>query len=174
MYGEGPPVVVWNHRWEYDKGPEAFLQVLMEAKRRGAQFRLAVMGEQFEAAPEAFARMREAYHEDIVQWGMVESTADYVHYRQSSDVALDTVHHDFFGISVLECAAAGLRIVAPDELAYPEHFGSAQLHPREELVEAFLDALATDHSEPAGIDVFTYRWPSVASRAWNSLNQVWN
>ena len=39
--------------------------------------------------------------------------------------ALVTAHHDFFE-SVPECAAAGLRIVAPDELAYPEHFGSAQ------------------------------------------------
>lgn len=174
IFGEGAPVVVWNHRWEYDKGPEAFLHLLIEAKRRGVQFRLAVMGEQFEAAPEAFAQMREAFDQDIVQWGMVESREDYVRCLQSSDVALVTAHHDFFGISVLECAAAGLRIVAPDELAYPEHFGSAQLHPREGLAEAFLAALSTDHSEPAGIDVFTYRWPSVASRAWNSLNQVWN
>ena len=174
MFGEGPPVVVWNHRWEYDKGPEAFLHVLMEAKRCGAEFRLAVMGEQFEVAPEAFARMREVFHEDIVQWGMVESREDYVRCLQSSDVALVTAHHDFFGISVLECAAAGLRIVAPDELAYPEHFGSARLHPREELVKAFLDAVLSGPSPPSGFDVFTYRWSEVASRAWKSLNQVWN
>lgn len=174
IFGEGAPVVVWNHRWEYDKGPEAFLHVLMEAKRRGAQFRLAVMGEQFEAAPEAFARMRESFDQDIVQWGMVESRGDYVRCLQSSDVALVTAHHDFFGISVLECAAAGLRMVAPDELAYPEHFGSARLHPRTGLLDAFLEALSSGSSDTVGLNVFTYRWPSVALRAWNSLNQVWN
>ena len=174
VFGDGAPVVVWNHRWEYDKGPEAFLDVLIEAKERGGRFRLAVMGEQFEVAPEAFARMREAFDQDIVQWGTVASREDYVRCLQSSDVALITAHHDFFGISVLECAAAGLQIVAPDELAYPEHFGSERLHPRDGLVEAFLIALSSNHRAPAGLDMFAYRWSEVASRAWRSLREVWN
>ena len=150
------------------------MDVLIEAKERGGRFRLAVMGEQFEVAPEAFARMREAFDQDIVQWGTVASREDYVRCLQSSDVALITAHHDFFGISVLECAAAGLQIVAPDELAYPEHFGSERLHPRDGLVEAFLIALSSNHRAPAGLDMFAYRWSEVASRAWRSLREVWN
>jgi len=173
LYGEGAPVVVWNHRWEYDKGPEAFFQILLEARERGAHFRLAVMGEQFEAAPEAFSRIQSAFAADIVQWGMVESREDYVRCLQSSDVALVTAHHDFFGISVLECAAAGLEIVAPDALAYPEHFGSERLHSRERLCDAFIQALTSESSNVADVDMFPYRWCEVSSRAWECLNQVW-
>ena len=74
--GDGAPVVVWNHRWEYDKGPEAFPRSIeangVEPNSVGGHGR-AIRGR-----PEAFARMREAFHEDIVQWGMVESREDYV------------------------------------------------------------------------------------------------
>ena len=167
-------MVVWNHRWEYDKGPKAFLEILLQARERGARFRLAVMGQSFEAVPDAFGKMEVEFEEDIVQWGAVDSRAEYIRKLASCDVALVTAHHDFFGISVLECAAVGLDLVAPNALAYPEHFGEDRLHARLGLLDAFLDSLSSA-SRRKWIDAAgRYGWPNVAQRAWGALNRVWS
>ena len=173
-FGEGDPVVVWNHRWEYDKGPEAFLEILLQARERGARFRLAVMGQSFDEVPDAFVRMKTEFENDMVQWGAVHSRAEYIRKLASCDVALVTAYHDFFGISVLECAAVGLDLVAPADLAYTEHFGEDRLCPRPALLDAFVESLSStsrgEWVEAAG----RYDWASVAQRAWVVLNQVWD
>lgn len=173
VYGEGAPVVVWNHRWEYDKGPDVFLEVLEEARRRGARFRIAVMGESFEAVPDSFQRMKAAFLDDVVHWGMVETRSEYVERLRAADVALVTARHDFFGISVIESAAAGLEIVAPNALVYPEHFGASRLHDRDGLCDAFVLALAQGQRGQWTENAARYIWPEVAGRAWNSLLRVW-
>ena len=173
-FGEGGPVVVWNHRWEYDKGPEAFLEILVQARERGARFRLAVMGQSFDAEPDAFARMKAEFEKDIVQWGAEESRAGYIRKLASSDVALVTAHHDFFGISVLECAAVGLDVVAPNALAYPEHFGEDRLHARSGLLDAFMGSLSSTSRKKWAESAGSYTWPNVAQRAWGALNRVWD
>lgn len=172
-FGEGDPVVVWNHRWEYDKGPEAFLEILLQARERGAPFRLAVMGQSFEAVPDAFGKMKVEFEEEMVQWGAVDSRVEYIRKLASCDVALVTAHHDFFGISVLECAAVGLDLVAPNALAYPEHFGEDRLHARSGLLDAFLDSLSSGSRRKWTESASSYTWPSVAQRAWSTLNRVW-
>ena len=47
---EGPPLIVWNHRWEYDKGPEAFFGALYLLQESGVGFRVALLGEHFAGA----------------------------------------------------------------------------------------------------------------------------
>ena len=41
------PVILWNHRWEHDKNPEEFFQVLYEISKLGLEFDLAVLGQEF-------------------------------------------------------------------------------------------------------------------------------
>src|SRR5690606_34387304 len=40
----GPPVILWNHRREYDKNPAEFFGVLRRLRARGSQFRLVLLG----------------------------------------------------------------------------------------------------------------------------------
>lgn len=160
-FGPGPPVVVWNHRWEYDKGPQAFLSCLDAAVEQGVGFRLAVMGQRFDEVPEAFSVMQERHGSRIVHWGHVETRAEYVGVLQASDIALVTAHHDFFGISVLEAALAGLTVIAPHDLAYPEHFLEGELHERKALTRAFVDALRHDRLLPMRMRS-RYNWTSIA------------
>ena len=169
-FGEGPPVVAWNHRWEYDKGPAAFLACLDAAAAEGLAFRLAVMGQSFDQVPEAFGLLRQRHADRIVSWGHLESRAEYVEALRSSDVALVTAHHDFFGISVLEAAAAGLEIVAPRALAYPEHFGADVLCARSDLEAAFQSALT--RRQKRNWDVGKYAWSRVAHEAIVALLDV--
>ena len=42
------PLILWNHRWEHDKDPDAFFAALQAVD---APFRLAVCGAQFEDVP---------------------------------------------------------------------------------------------------------------------------
>ena len=41
------PIILWNHRWEYDKNPDDFFKCLEEIKSDGIDFQLVVLGEQF-------------------------------------------------------------------------------------------------------------------------------
>ena len=171
VFGDGPPVVAWNHRWEYDKGPDGFLHCIDAAVAAGCEFRLAMMGQAFDRIPPAFEALRKRHADRIVLWGYLKTREDYVESLRSCDIALVTAHHDFFGISVLEAAAVGLHLLAPRALAYPEHFGSDRLHPREELQSAFVEVLKSTPIR-SGFSVAHHGWSFVAQRAWNALHSA--
>ena len=42
-----PGLLLWNHRWEYDKNPEAFFAACRCLKAWGIDFKLAVVGQTF-------------------------------------------------------------------------------------------------------------------------------
>ena len=118
--------LVWNHRWEYDKGPGAVAGNRYRPLS-GARCRMHVVGQQFR---EHLARVCRQVR-DLLKanaeggWGFVEHLADYL--RVLSPGRRGTVHrlHDFQGLSVLEACRLGASPVVPDDLVYPEWFGSA-------------------------------------------------
>ena len=118
--GRGPPLILWNHRWEYDKDPEAFFRALGRLVDSGARFRVAVAGESFSRVPPAFRLARAALGERVVHWGYVPSREAYVQLLAAADVAVSTALQENFGISVLEAALAGAHPLAPRRLSYPE------------------------------------------------------
>ncbi len=91
---------------------------LLEAS--GVDFRLSVLGEQFEEAPEVFAAARERLAGRIDDWGYLETRADYVAALQAADVFVSTAIHEFFGLAAVEAIAAGAYPLVPERLAYPE------------------------------------------------------
>ncbi len=61
----------------------------------------------------------------IVNWGYIESRDDYRAVLRRADVIVSTAIHEFFGLSVVEAAAAGVYPLVPRRLAYPEVLGEA-------------------------------------------------
>ena len=114
------PLIVWNHRWEYDKAPEELFLALEVLKDRGVAFRLAVAGSGATVAPEEFARARAALDGRVVQWGRLDDGADYAALLWAADVVASTAIHEFFGVAVLEAVYCGCRPVLPRRLSYPE------------------------------------------------------
>ena len=113
--------IVWNHRWEYDKGPERLLS-LVRALPRSKRYTFNIIGQQFSQAPEVFDDIKSelACRGWLGHWGYIESRQAYIALLQKSHMVLSTALHDFQGLSVLEATALGCLPVVPDRLAYRE------------------------------------------------------
>ncbi|WP_375177759.1 tRNA-queuosine alpha-mannosyltransferase domain-containing protein [Marinobacter mobilis] len=123
------PHLLWNHRWEYDKGPDRLFNLLEQLVRLKQPFRLSVVGEQFRARPASFDAVQDAFSEQIEHWGYLDSVADYHRLLASADVVVSTAVHDFQGLAMLEAMASGCLALAPERLAYPEYVPPAQCYP---------------------------------------------
>ena len=115
-----PPLIIWNHRWEFDKNPEDFFDALDTVLDRRADFRLALLGENFQAVPKAFIAARARYGERIVQYGYEESRSEYIKWLKRGSIVISTACQENFGISVVEAIRYGCIPLLPDRLAYPE------------------------------------------------------
>jgi glycosyltransferase involved in cell wall biosynthesis len=115
------PVVLWNHRWEYDKNPIVFFETLKELSDDKIPFELNVVGESFESYPPEFDEYKKKLASHIRNWGFINDRTEYMKILQESDIIAVTSNQEFFGYSVLEAIAAGNSPLLPDRLVYPEH-----------------------------------------------------
>lgn len=120
----GPLNIIWNHRWEFDKGPDLLLAAIQSLQLYGSTFRLHIVGQQFRHIPDAFMQLQKLLtaNQQLGTFGHVADVNEYRQLLQSADVVLSTALHDFQGIAVLEGVACGCYPVVPDRLAYRELF----------------------------------------------------
>lgn len=114
-------VVLWNHRWEYDKNPDTFFNALLEIAERGVDFRLVVLGEKLSKQPPIFELVKEKFSDKILHFGYAESFEEYAKWVCKADVLPVTSTQDFFGGSVVEAMYCNVVPYLPKRLAYPEH-----------------------------------------------------
>lgn len=114
-----PPLLVWNQRWEYDKGPEEIVALVETLAASGRQFRLALLGERFVSTPEAFERLPELLGSRLIAFGFAEDDR-YVDLLRSADVVVSAARQEYFGIAITEAIYAGAFPVLPNRLVYPE------------------------------------------------------
>ncbi len=114
--------VVWNHRWEYDKGPKVLAEVILKCQQQQLPFRFAVIGQQFRNIPRSFEQIKGTCKSMISYWGFIESYQRYQKILQQSDIVLSTAYHEFQGLAVAEAVAAGCTPLVPDRLVYPEWY----------------------------------------------------
>ncbi len=130
--------VVWNHRWEHDKGPETLLE-LMRLCSHETQIKFHIIGQQFRTMPAAMQQITEHHHDQCLTLGFIESRAQYIKTLQQADVVLSTAIHDFQGLAMLEAATCGCLPIAPNRLVYPELYPPSNLYlstPQEPQKEA--------------------------------------
>lgn len=174
----GPPVIVWNHRWEHDKDPETFFTALFQLQEQGVEFKVIVLGENFEHQPEIFSRAEKRLQKGgkIIHFGYAESRDQYARLLCRGDLVVSTARHEFFGISMLEGVRAGCRPLVPNCLSYPELFPQKFRYEQGALVKALTGALAaitTDNNETQrqGYKKLAapYSWPLVVKRYQGEL-----
>ena len=123
--------VVWNHRWEHDKGPEtllALMQLLSQNNMENQVIGFHILGQQFRNTPPALKHIKTHHHSLCLSLGFITDRRAYLKTLQQADVVLSTAHHDFQGIAMLEGTACGCAPLAPDRLVYPELYPSSHLY----------------------------------------------
>ena len=178
---ERPPLVVWNQRWEHDKGPDELVWLFDRLTSLGLDFRAAVVGERFVNGPASFERLPGLLGDRLVEFGFLPNDA-YADLLSSADVVVSTAHQEFFGVAVVEAMAAGAFPVLPNRLVYPEHIPPRHrdrclYDDAEQLVErvawvlehsAEADAIAAELSKAMA----AYDWSAVAPRYDETLERL--
>jgi glycosyltransferase involved in cell wall biosynthesis len=169
--GAGPPLILWNQRWEHDKGPDEFVALIEALLAMGLSFEVAVVGEQFISAPESFEGLPELLGGRLVAFGFL-SDVEYVDVLRRAEIVVSTADHEFFGIAIVEAVAAGAFPVLPNRLVYPERIPERYrdrclYRDAEGLVELVDWAIenrpeATEVANNLAMEVRKYDWSVVA------------
>lgn len=117
---EGPLVIAWNHRWEYDKNPGLLLDALASLKRAQVPFRLIICGQRFRNEPGEFREIPTRFHDELIHMGTIEHRIEYLEMLARADAVLSTARQEFFGVSVVEAMYLGCLPLLPRALSYPE------------------------------------------------------
>lgn len=172
----GTPIIAWNHRWEFDKNPEEFFEVLLELKNKNVQFRLAILGGTGNFEPKLFKEMKEVFNEEIVHFGHIADRSEYLRKLSQCHIAVSTSRQDFFGISMVESAWCGLDVVVPNRLAYPEILGDiGRYFDSGELESVLVDAIgeASAGTRKVNCDSLSrFSWKTIAARIDDELDGV--
>ncbi len=163
-------LILWNHRWEYDKAPEVFAEAMvMLAQRTDADFRLALLGDRSSAfLNDGLLLLRDRLGDRIV----IDERADsetYHRFVSKAGVVVSTSMHEFQGLAMLEAVSAGACPLVPDDLCYPEQYPEKYRYPpgdKEALVNRLEGWLR--NGLPTAPDVSSWHASSL-TRKWQDL-----
>ncbi|NNE07494.1 MAG: DUF3524 domain-containing protein [Gemmatimonadetes bacterium] len=166
---ENARTVLWNHRWEYDKGPDRLLRVIRALRARKVRFRLIVTGAGHDERADVFSELPDAAGPHLAHIGYVAGREEYARLLRAGDIVVSTARHEFFGISCLEAVLAGAFPLLPRALSYPElidpaRFPSCYYQDTDDLVERLAQLLMTGERPPGGLRdaVRHHVWPAPA------------
>ena len=180
----GAPLLLWNHRWEFDKAPDVFARTLIQIAADGVGFRVAIAGDPGPNPHPAMEELRGALGERVVHFGLAPDADDYRALLKAADIAVSTTRHEFFGIGMVEAMAAGCIPIAPARYNYPalvpewlhgvclwrdEEDFSAKLR---EMIAVVADGRGEHFREHVRAAAARYRWPMVASQWDDALERL--
>jgi glycosyltransferase involved in cell wall biosynthesis len=142
------PRIVWPHRWEHDKDPDAFFSAVAQLAEEGLDFEVAVAGQAFRDVPESILAAEQTLGSRLVHLGEPESREAYAGLLASADISVSTARNEFFGIAMIESAYAGCFPVVPDRLAYPELYPEQMRYGSDEQLVALLRSLIAERPAP--------------------------
>ncbi len=179
---DGPPLVIWNHRWEFDKNPDAFFSALEQVNDWGIDFRLAIMGETSQVKPAVFEKARSRFKEKVVHYGYLESRDAYTDWLKQGLVAVSTAIQENFGIAMVEAMRYGCLPLMPRRLSYPEilpkEFHQLFLYRSDDdLAQKLADLLRqpqrfVGHRPVLAEMMARYAWEAVIGRYDNELDRL--
>jgi len=178
-------ILVWNHRWEYDKSPQRLYLVLRLLKSKNGAFKINILGQQFQNSPDVFEKMEMEFPSHLAHFGYIENRWEYYRILRQSDVAISTAIHEFQGIAILEAVASGCIPLAPNRLSYPEIFPERFLYPSypddenreaEILAERLLSLIEQHkHSKlPNPPDIENFSWRQLKDGYRNLIKETAN
>ena len=167
---DGPPVVLWPHRWDADKQPDVFVRASQRLAADGVDHRVVLLGADAWDGDDRRQQAVRAMGERVLHAGHADR-AGYLQWLQRADVVVSVAQHEFFGVAIVEAVAAGCVPVLPDRLSYPElipaRYHEAALYPegqfRQRLASVVAD-LETARAATTGLadEMRRFSWAVVA------------
>lgn len=156
-----PNLIVWNHRWEYDKNPEDFFAACRQLKAEGVTFELAVLGQSFREQPAVFAQAKIDLDDHILYWGY-QARDQYQEILRQAGIVVSTAWHEFQGLSIMEAVQSGCVPLVPDRLCYPELYDAAYRFGQtaEDLTHVLKDWLTHPGQRPLSPSANDWLWPA--------------
>lgn len=151
--------IVWNHRWEYDKGLKELQEIIKSLLLADMDFEFHVIGQQFRNTPGIMLENIDIIGERAGTIGFIESREAYLALLASSHVVLSTAEHEFQGLAVMEAVASGCVPVVPDRLVYPELFPEEYCYRNTRHAVAML----VSHGDRAVPDISHVSWQAQRS-----------
>ena len=168
-----PRTILWAHRWEFDKAPELFARALRALQAKGVPFQLVIAGEPGDNPSPAITGLPDEFGSAMRHFGYAASKEAFGRLLWSSDIAVSTTRHEFFGVGMVEAMSAGCIPCAPRRYNYPA-LVPAELHDillwdDEAGFGARLEALLTGPLPPREM------FRAAARRfAWNVIAPNWD
>jgi len=166
------PVIIWNHRWEYDKNPDLFFRTLFQLDDLRVDYKLVILGQSFEQRPEIFNKTRERLGHRLLHVGYVPEREKYYQWLRLGTLVVSTANHEFYGMAVIEAVRAGCRPLLPNRLSYPELFPDDYLYDNEDLLYRLRDGLKEKRLDNGTARKLTeqFSWPALADSYTDWLN----
>jgi glycosyltransferase involved in cell wall biosynthesis len=165
------PTIVWNQRWEYDKGPEDFFAALDSVT--DLDWQLILAGESFRVSPAEFEDAPRRYDGRVIHRGFAPDDR-YRRLLRRADIHVSTARHEFFGVAAVEAAYAGAYPLVPARLSYPELFPPEYLYQDADELSARLRLLLATRPPVANLaaELRRFDWSAVAPAYDAALERV--
>ncbi len=142
------PRIVWPHRWEHDKDPDAFFSAVATLAAEGLAFEVAVAGQAFRETADGMQHAAGSLGDRLVHVGEPGSRGEYATLLSSADIAVSTAVNEFFGLAMVEACYCGAYPLVPDRLAYPELYPAGFRYGHHDALVARLRSLVLDPPAP--------------------------
>ena len=174
-----PHLILWNHRWEFDKQPEVFARAITRLLEQGLPFDVALLGD-VQQHDEVFSPLARRLGLRLKAFGFLEDRRRYDEMLAMADIVVSCAKQEYFGISVAEAIHAGCYPVLPRDQVYPSLYGQHCKGRHFYDDEAGLCSLLSDlltgddcgHVCSLDRDVDHCCWPRLAPRFDSLLQEV--
>ena len=170
---DGPPLILWNHRWEFDKAPAMFVRTLETLATDDVAFRVAVAGEPGDNPHPSLVSLPDALGDRVIHHGHLAARTDYAGLLWEADLVVSTARHEFFGVSTVEAMYCECVPVLPNGLNYPflvpDTLHESCLYDNEADLVAKLRSTILGHRP----DVAALR-TAAAGYDWSIVAEVWD
>jgi glycosyltransferase involved in cell wall biosynthesis len=172
-------LILWNHRWEFDKRPDLFAAAVTRLLDLGMDFDVALLGE-VRSQDQVFAPLRDRLGPRCLAYGHLPDRAQYEAFLSRADIVVSCAEQEYFGISVAEAVHAGCYPVLPRAQVYPSLYGTRCkgrhfYETEDELVALLADLISgSDGGHVCSLDrdVDCYCWDRLAPEFDRIITEV--
>ncbi len=164
------PVILWNHRWEFDKRPDQFAAAVGALLEAGHDFAVILAGDS-RHQDDVFGPLAQRLGDRCLHCGHADRPV-YEALLARSDIVVSCAEQEYFGIAVAEAVHAGCYPVLPRRQVYPTLYGSLcrgrHFYSDTDELTALLAGLVSGadggHMCSLAADVDPFCWPRLAAR----------